>query len=365
MTRTHLRRFLIGGIVLVLFLGAFIIRLLYRNSSAVPVGPDVDRPTIIAKPIPEAETVYTAASIAKGTLTFLNEQRQTDGFYPYFSHYETICPTGTDPAGCPLGNDNVREEDVAWIILARLAYYRKFSHDPADLKLAESDMSILLSHCRKNTDACIGLPLALAQLYDSTKNDTYQRLLRTMTMPSPDPATLDVAGLALQSRSLAVQGKTESAGNFFDRAWKQAEEERLQWTETTYPYVCDLALASVEIAPLFPSSSYLADASDSIRQHPLHTYSTQTGMSAACVESAFLLGESLADPMIRQEAENLLQALVVERWDEPGYPRAFGEGGFLSDENRQVVTISDAAQMLIVLSHAPQKIYRFPARTRL
>lgn len=364
MTRKHVRQLLIGGLLVILFVGLLIIRLMYRNTSPSPVS-DTTRPAMIAKLIPEAETVYTAASIAKSTVAFLNAQRQADGLYPYFSHYETICPAETDPAGCPLGNDNVREEDVAWVILARLAYYQKFSHDPADLKMAESDMSILLSHCRKNTDACASLPLALAQLYTITKNDTYQYFLRTLPLPSPDPATLDVSGLALASRALAAQGKTESAGQFLQRAWKQAEQERVEWTETTYPYVCDLALASADIAPLFPSSSYLADAFDSIRQYPLYAYSTQTGMSATCLESAFLLGESLSDPTILQEAEHLLQALVAERWDEPGYPRAFGEGGFLSDENSQAVTISDAAQMLIVLSHAPQKIYRFPARTRL
>lgn len=360
----HVRTILVGVFLVLLFVGVLIIRLLYRSSSSAPVSDSV-RSTIAARPMPEAETVYTAETIAKSALLFLNAQRRVDGLYHYFSHYETLCPKTVDPVNCPLGDKNVREEDTVWIILARLAYYERFSHDPADLVMAQKDAASFLSYCSQTTTGCLATPLVLLRLYDATKDETYRSTLNSLTHRLRNPTQLDVSGLALEARSLAALSKPDLARQRLGLAQSQALEEAAQWTDAVYPYTCDLTLAQIAVAASLPDSAYLQEAAGTLRSHSLGEFSTQTGIIAGCVESAFLLGDALPDSQLKQQATDTLHQLVIDRWDEPGYPRAFGEGGFLSDDGSNVVTVSDAAQMIIILSHAPKEVYPLPARKNI
>lgn len=362
--RKHLSKILIGIFAGILLAGIFFMRLLSRESSPTPIGQSSE-PLSTAAPLPQEETIYTAAAIAKRTLFFLNQQRRTDGFYHYFSHYERLCPETAPADSCPLGSQNVREDMNTWIILARLAYYDAFSHDPADLQMAAADAEALFSYCRTTTDGCLAAPIAFTRLYGTTNDDTYRRMTNNVLSLPIDLEQLDVTGLALEAWSRSTQMQPDTALQPLRMAETQAAQESEEWAGSLYPYTCDLTRAQIAVAQSLGLSEKLAEAVTVLRRQPLQEFSTQTGVLAGCVESAFLLGDLLNDPELTQQAADILGHLVAERWDEPGYPRAFGEGGFLSDEGSDTITVSDAAHILITLSYAPQQVYSLPVRETL
>lgn len=360
---------IIGGILIV---GISVIVLFMRTTKMEPQSaPAAQRQTVPnAQPAASSETVYTAEAIARSTNAFLTRQRRSDNFYHFFSHYETVCPEASVPDSCPLAGRNVMEQANAWTILGRLAYYRMFSRDRADLAIAAADAQALTDYCAEKGNTCPMAPLAIGALYEETRDEAYRVMLTALAPSLSDTSNLDMVGLTFQARSLLALANVFPDSGYADLArqrLRQAQDQEAQDRKEIggSPTACYLTLAQIEAAETFGSFSDLEEVAAGFHTRTLAEMPSSTSLRSTCAESALILGELLSNEQIQETGEKLLEQLVVERWDEPGYPRLWGEGGFLYEDTGTAVTVADAGHMLWILSGRSQHIYRFANRENI
>lgn len=262
------------------------------------------------------------------------------------------------------------EQANAWTILGRLAYYRAFSRDHTDLAIAQADTQALADFCMKKKNACPMAALAIAALYQETRDETYRTMLTALAPSLTDTSNLDIVGLTFQTRSLLALMDVFPDGPYADLAKErlqqaEAQEAQDQKENGESPMACYLTLAQIEAAETFGSFSGLEEVAARFRTRTPSQIPSSTNLRSACAESALILGELLGDEQLQEKGNTLLEQLVVQRWDEPGYPRLSGEGGFLYENAGTTTTIADAGYMLWILAQHPQYIYRFPYRENI
>jgi hypothetical protein len=122
---------------------------------------------------------------------------------------------------------------------------------------------------------------------------------------------------------------------------------------------CYLVLAQTEIGRVSGDTEMLEKAVAFFSQGREAEIPDTLTLIQPCIESAYLLGESLNNPQLKNRAKQLLEQYVVERWDGPDLGRFYGEGGFAMSKDPSLINITDTGYMVYLLGFDPGLDFTF------
>jgi hypothetical protein len=314
-----------------------------------------------------AEKTFTAKQIATASIGFLDQQKRPDGFYNFIAHFEERCADSKSASLCSKGARNVVEAANMWAVLGRVAYYKNFSRDPRLLSQAEADAHTLMAYCRRDMSKCSAVAFPFAELYKETKNDKYLVFLQDLgeMLLEKDLGRGIVQLSGMQSRSLARLYEIFSDQRYLAIARRRLLEAQKRSREEVEKYnapddeSCYLVLAQMEIGRVSGDTEMLEKAVAFFSKGRDADVPDDLTLIQPCIESAYLLGQSLNNPQLKNRAKQLLEQYVVERWDGPDLGRAYGEGGFAMSKDPTLINVTDTGYMLYLLGLDPDLDFTF------
>lgn len=318
-------------------------------------------------PTPQVQ-IFTAKEIVETVISYLDQQKRPDGFYNFFAHYEERCKDPNDRSACPLGKKNMIEPSNMWTILARLAFYQTFSHDPRDLAKAEEDAQALMDFCHLDPRRCMATLISFSKLYAETKKEEYKRFIEKVAQlllrESYGP---DVMSLGNQSRELAWAYELFSDPGYLAMARQRLLEAKATSGTDRLKHgfddeICYIILAQAEIGRVSADRGMFQEAARFFKEGKERKVPAELTLIQPCIESALILGKLLNDEQIKARGLTLLHEYVSKRWDGPTLERRHQEGGFFMGEDKSLINITDTAYMAYLLGFEPSKLYSFVSK---
>lgn len=314
----------------------------------------------------QAGNGMTGLEIAGKISTYMDTQRNPDGFYNYTSNCGDNCSF-----------DQVYNNANTWTTYANIGMYQA-TGDSKYLDAAKRDADTMLAWCSQDSVQCIRVLYQIDRLYQITGDRKYSDFVtseaRVLIGPNNPYTYTDDPAAAMYSSidSIELADAYNISG---DGTLLSASLEKLSNADAKskggqlifesngnkfYVYGCWPQLAKLRLFGVTGDKKYLdgvkafADAYDMPQMLPSLWFMTDM---EPCIDVYQQLGQITGDKAYTDGSNAMITYVLKNFWDTPASVKVAGDNAIKSTQDQTYESITDSSYMVYLLSNADNKSF--------
>ena len=355
---------IIIAIVIVAAVGAFYFSGFELEKSEVP------EETVVSPETQTEQEGTDSLEIASTIYSYIQTQRNSEGFYHYSSNCDDDCPF----------KDQVFKNANTWPTYASVGMFVA-TGEQRYLDDAERDADALLAWCEEDPVECVRVTYQISSLADVSSNEKYSNFVIDEADVLIDPANSEIVGtdmpmlLSIDSIQLAdVYGITGDEKYLTSSIEKLNEAEAALESDSfeggaalpVYArdgnlfktFACWPQLAKIELYKSTGEKSYLDEVAsfvDGVKvDENVHSLWFMTDVQP-CIDIYIQMGELTGDSSYTDGAVRMMQSTLDLYWDTPSNVITSGNNAIKSARDADDSSITDSSYMVYLLSKVNSK----------